>query len=396
MKKLLPLLILTLFLASVCTGAVVQDSVKHTLISDSGTRYEGVITEGTKEKGSGVFIVQSGERKGNRYEGEFVGEKKHGWGIETFVFGAQFVGEFRDGNWNGQGTYTIYDGSFKYVGELKDGVYHGQGTMIFLDGAKYVGELKDGLPNGQGTHTSPNGSEFAGEWKDDKPHGLGTRTFSNGSQYVGEWKNGQYNGKGVLFKVNGEIKSGTWLNNELHNSWTIEVVSNFLKNKYPQFTGFDYVAPTPVVTPDPIPVVTAVKSSGISISGLIAVIDFEGNDISPSEARALTDRLRGELVGSSRFTIVERGKMEEILKEQAFQQTGCVSSECAVEVGKLLSVENIIIGSISRVGSINSVTAKVVSVESGEIIRSTVYDHSGDIGGLLTQGMRKVAEELGK
>ena len=24
------------------------------------------------------------------------------------------------------------------------------------------------------------------------------------------------------------------------------------------------------------------------------------------------------------------------------------------------------------------------------------YDHSGDIGGLLTQGMRKVAEELGK
>jgi hypothetical protein len=26
----------------------------------------------------------------------------------------------------------------------------------------------------------------------------------------------------------------------------------------------------------------------------------------------------------------------------------------------------------------------------------TVYDHSGDIGGLLTQGMKKVAEELGK
>jgi|GEM_PF-3590764 len=25
-----------------------------------------------------------------------------------------------------------------------------------------------------------------------------------------------------------------------------------------------------------------------------------------------------------------------------------------------------------------------------------LYDHSGDIGGLLTQGMREVAEELGK
>jgi TolB-like protein len=139
-----------------------------------------------------------------------------------------------------------------------------------------------------------------------------------------------------------------------------------------------------------------VKSFENISSSLIAVLDFEGNDISPSEARALTDRLRSELVGTGQFTIIERGKMEEVLKEQAFQQTGCVSSECAVEVGKLLSVKNIIIGSISRVGSINSVTARVVSIESGEIIKSTVYDHSGDIGGLLTQGMRKVAEELGK
>ena len=88
--------------------------------------------------------------------------------------------------------------------------------------------------------------------------------------------------------------------------------------------------------------------------------------------------------------------MEEILKEQAFQQTGCVSSECAVEVGKMLGVQNIITGSISKVGTIYSVEARAVSVESGEIIKTAVYDHSGDIGGLLTQGMRKVAEELGK
>ena len=88
--------------------------------------------------------------------------------------------------------------------------------------------------------------------------------------------------------------------------------------------------------------------------------------------------------------------MEEVLKEQSFQQTGCVSSECAVEVGKLLGVEQIVSGNISKVGDYFSVTARVVSVSTGEIVRSTIYDHSGDIGGLLTQGMRKVAEELGK
>ena len=128
----------------------------------------------------------------------------------------------------------------------------------------------------------------------------------------------------------------------------------------------------------------------------IAVIEFEGLGISQTEAKALTDELEIHLSNISGYTVVERGRVGEILNEQAFQQTGCVSSECAVEVGKLLSVENIIIGSISRVGSINSVTARVVSVESGEIIKTAVYDHRGDIDGLLTQGMKKVAEELGK
>jgi len=34
---------------------------------------------------------------------------------------------------------------------------------------KYVGEYKDGIPNGQGTYTSSNGEKYEGEWKDEKP-----------------------------------------------------------------------------------------------------------------------------------------------------------------------------------------------------------------------------------
>ena len=34
---------------------------------------------------------------------------------------------------------------------------------------KYVGEYKDGLPNGQGTYTLPNGEKYIGEFKDNKP-----------------------------------------------------------------------------------------------------------------------------------------------------------------------------------------------------------------------------------
>ena len=34
--------------------------------------------------------------------------------------------------------------------------------MTFLNGIRYVGEFKYGLPNGQGTTTYPNGNKFIG------------------------------------------------------------------------------------------------------------------------------------------------------------------------------------------------------------------------------------------
>ena len=38
----------------------------------------------------------------------------------------------------------------KYIGQFKDGKFEGQGTYTYGDGTKYIGEFKDGLPNGRG------------------------------------------------------------------------------------------------------------------------------------------------------------------------------------------------------------------------------------------------------
>ena len=126
----------------------------------------------------------------------------------------------------------------------------------------------------------------------------------------------------------------------------------------------------------------------------IAVIDFEGKGISQTEASALTDRLRTELYNGEYFVVVERGMMEEILTEQGFQQSGCTTNECIVEVGRLVGVDRIVGGSISKVGNLFSVSARVVSVESGEIFTSITYDHNGEIEALLSEGMRMVAMQL--
>ena len=86
--------------------------------------------------------------------------------------------------------------------------------------------------------------------------------------------------------------------------------------------------------------------------------------------------------------------MEEIFSENDFQQSGCNSNECATEAGNLLSVERIIIGSIRNVGSTYTISAEIVSVGTGEIIKSTTYDYRGNIDGLIMIAMKEVTERL--
>ena len=68
----------------------------------------------------GVYVLTSGEWKGDIY-----------------------VGEFRDDQFHGQGNYIWQDGEL-YVGEWKDGDFHGQGTYTFLDGATNEGIFENG------------------------------------------------------------------------------------------------------------------------------------------------------------------------------------------------------------------------------------------------------------
>ena len=107
--------------------------------------------------------------------------------IGTFTLGnGNYVGEFKDGYMNGQGTATFEDGN-KYVGEFKDGFLDGQGTFNWSNGDKYVGEWKDGFFNGQGTVLA-SGKKYVGEFKDGYMNGQGTATYADGSEEEGVWK----------------------------------------------------------------------------------------------------------------------------------------------------------------------------------------------------------------
>jgi hypothetical protein len=80
-------------------------------------------------------------------------------------YGTTFVGEWRNGKQDGQGTYIDSTG-FSYEGEWKNGIMNGLGKGININGDTYEGQYKDGARHGQGTYTKSNGDEYSGIWKD--------------------------------------------------------------------------------------------------------------------------------------------------------------------------------------------------------------------------------------
>ncbi len=126
----------------------------------------------------------------------------------------------------------------------------------------------------------------------------------------------------------------------------------------------------------------------------IAVLDLNTRGaISPAEAGTLTDRLRSMLVRTNKLNVLERGKMEEILREVGLQQTGCTSTECIVEAGKMLSVELMVSGSVGKIGQLYTVDVVLIDVETSRILKSITRDYRGEIEGLLDL-MEPIATQL--
>jgi len=75
------------------------------------------------------------------------------------------------------GIYTWESGN-KYEGEWKNNKRHGQGTLYFNDGDIYVGDFRDNKRNGQGVYTwKESGNKYVGGYKDDKKNGEGVFTW---------------------------------------------------------------------------------------------------------------------------------------------------------------------------------------------------------------------------
>lgn len=82
--------------------------------------------------------------------------------------------------------------------------------------------------------------------------------------------------------------------------------------------------------------------------------------------------LESAFTETGKYRVIASSTRDVILKEQAFGMSGCSDQTCAVEVGRLLSADYLIIGSIAKSGEVYIVSINLVSVESGEIEKNAL------------------------
>ena len=126
----------------------------------------------------------------------------------------------------------------------------------------------------------------------------------------------------------------------------------------------------------------------------MAVLPLESLGLSGQEAEVLANRLRSLLVNIGNYDVVDRSRMEEILTEQGFQQTGCTSDECVVEAGKLLGVQKMLAGSIGKFGSVYTLELRIIDVETGRIESTASYDYKVELENILLEGAETALRKL--
>ncbi len=120
----------------------------------------------------------------------------------------------------------------------------------------------------------------------------------------------------------------------------------------------------PLIGPD--------TSLGLETPLVAAVLPFtvSREDEDGGLGRAASQFLENRLGGSPHLRLIERSRIEDVLRELTLQKTSHVDHDTAVDMGKVLGARLMITGSLDRTGADLVISARIIDVRTGEILSS--------------------------
>lgn len=104
---------------------------------------------------------------------------------------------------------------------------------------------------------------------------------------------------------------------------------------------------------------------------VLSVFPFEDRTLKPELAwlrTGLVDMVVGELAGHPSLAVVQRERVDEIIREQTLQVSGRVSDRSMVKIGRLIGANVVMTGRLIVVDDVLLIHAQFVSVEQGAVL----------------------------
>ena len=138
-------------------------------------------------------------------EGKYVGQinpntgNLEGKGVYMWNNGTKYIGNWKDGNMNGEGILIDSNNNLVFQGNYYRNKRYGKGLFVIKDNEYYEGEFFDDKMEGKGTYHYENGDIWEGYFKNNMKNGVGIFTSKNNKDvYLYEFENDNYMGAILL------------------------------------------------------------------------------------------------------------------------------------------------------------------------------------------------------
>jgi curli biogenesis system outer membrane secretion channel CsgG len=145
------------------------------------------------------------------------------------------------------------------------------------------------------------------------------------------------------------------------------------------------------------PASTAKREAGPSLRRqTVAVLPFSNDGVAGHERLDflrdwLPDEIGAALASSGELRVVERRELVRVLQEQKLGSSALASKEGRLELGKMAGAQTLVFGGFAAIGDVLQLSARIVDVETGVILRSAI--ERGDVASARTLG-EKLSQTL--
>lgn len=100
----------------------------------------------------------------------------------------------------------------------------------------------------------------------------------------------------------------------------------------------------------------------------IAILEFKARGVDENSSQLMRNTVESALINKAGLSLVEREKLDRLLKEQSLQGSGLTSTENAVRVGRILNAHFLMTGELIQSGKNLTLTLKVVNAENAKTL----------------------------